>query len=62
MKLSLKKIASIQMGCTFRQHLDFMDNGTTAAVQMTRNPNMDQTGYRNGPVYGSKSDSKPFKW
>jgi hypothetical protein len=34
MKLLLKKIASLQMGYTFRRRLDFMGKGTTAVVQM----------------------------
>lgn len=34
MKFTLKKIASIQMGYSFRMRLDFMDQGQIAIVQM----------------------------
>jgi len=34
MKFKLKKIASIQMGYSFRTRLDFMDQGQIAVVQM----------------------------
>jgi len=34
MKLNLKKIASIQMGYSFRTRLDFMDQGQISVVQM----------------------------
>jgi hypothetical protein len=33
MKLNLKKIASIQMGYSFRMRLDFMDQGQISVVQ-----------------------------
>jgi hypothetical protein len=34
MRLFLEKMATVQMGYTFRRRLDFMDKGTTAVVQM----------------------------
>lgn len=34
MRLILEKMATAQMGYTFRRRLDFMDKGTTAVVQM----------------------------
>lgn len=34
MKLNLKKIASIQMGYSFRTRLDFMDQGQISVIQM----------------------------